>query len=94
MVETSSLMKGMQQGTLRSILERFEGSSNIKLEWYDTLENIPRQEDVFTILVAHEFFDALPFHLIRVCRADRFFLILYVSYTHTRELRRVGTKSC
>lgn len=59
-------MKGMQQGTLQSVLQRFEGSSDVKLEWYDSVENIPRNEDVFTILVAHEFFDALPFHLIRV----------------------------
>ncbi|KAF7331586.1 Protein arginine methyltransferase NDUFAF7 [Mycena kentingensis (nom. inval.)] len=34
------------------------------LEWHDTIDEIKPNADVFTMVVAHEFFDALPFHLI------------------------------
>ena len=60
------MMRGIQQATLLPILDRFTSFSNTNINWYDTVDNIPRNEDVFTILIAHEFFDALPFHLIRV----------------------------
>ena len=60
------MMRGIQQATLLPILDRFTSFSSTNINWYDTVDNIPRNEDVFTILIAHEFFDALPFHLIRV----------------------------
>lgn len=38
-----------------------------KLEWHDSIDEIPPDSKKFTMIIAHEFFDALPFHLIRVC---------------------------
>ncbi|CAL1716922.1 unnamed protein product [Somion occarium] len=66
LVETSPMMKGIQQGTLEQTLYRFGDSANVTLDWYDSLDIIPSQEDVFTMLVAHEFFDALPFHVLQL----------------------------
>jgi SAM-dependent MidA family methyltransferase len=34
--------------------------------WHDAIEEIKHEEDVFTMLVAHEFFDALPVNVIEV----------------------------
>ncbi|THU99919.1 DUF185-domain-containing protein [Dendrothele bispora CBS 962.96] len=36
-----------------------------KLQWHETIESIPKSPTQFTMLIAHEFFDALPIHLLR-----------------------------
>ncbi|KAH9998921.1 S-adenosyl-L-methionine-dependent methyltransferase [Russula vinacea] len=38
--------------------------SSLELHWHDSIEDVPTADGVYTMLVAHEFFDALPFHLI------------------------------
>ncbi|KAL4247601.1 Protein arginine methyltransferase NDUFAF7 [Abortiporus biennis] len=56
LVETSPAMRALQE-------EKLEGSG-FKLTWFNSIDEIPRDEDQFTMIVAHEFFDALPFHLL------------------------------
>ena len=37
------------------------------VQWHTSLHEVPQDPTKFTLLVAHEFFDALPFNLIQVC---------------------------
>lgn len=54
-------MRALQRTTLHS--------ARVPLSWHDALDQIPHRNDRFTMLVAHEFFDALPVHVIEVCPA-------------------------
>ncbi|THH15964.1 hypothetical protein EW146_g4596 [Bondarzewia mesenterica] len=60
LVETSSALRKTQEQRLRFWAEK----SHLKLVWHDSIDDIPAAEDTYTMLVAHEFFDALPVHLI------------------------------
>jgi len=62
LVESSPSLRAVQEKKL----EAWDGKSGLKLHWHDTIENVPTPDGVYTMLVAHEFFDALPFHLIEV----------------------------
>ncbi|RXW25505.1 hypothetical protein EST38_g304 [Candolleomyces aberdarensis] len=53
---------------LRSVQERLQSSphyGDVKLHWYNSITEIPRSPSEYTILVAHEFFDALPIHVLQ-----------------------------
>ncbi|KAG1887080.1 S-adenosyl-L-methionine-dependent methyltransferase [Suillus subluteus] len=60
LVESSPTMRALQEGKLRKASQ--EG--NFETVWHDAIEEIEHEEDVFTMLVAHEFFDALPVNVI------------------------------
>ncbi|ETW83288.1 hypothetical protein HETIRDRAFT_316531 [Heterobasidion irregulare TC 32-1] len=62
LVETSSSLRKIQEQKL----VRWDEAHNIHLSWHDSIDDIPATSgsDSYTILVAHEFFDALPMHLI------------------------------
>lgn len=36
------------------------------IQWHDNLDEIAPTDEQYTMVLAHEFFDALPFHLIEV----------------------------
>lgn len=62
LVETSESMKALQKEKLGPLAAQTGRS----LQWFDSLDDIPADSDKFTMIVAHEFFDALPFHLLQV----------------------------
>lgn len=37
-----------------------------ELLWHDSIDKIPQDSGEYTMLVAHEFFDALPIHVLEV----------------------------
>lgn len=42
-------------------------SSGLEVSWVSALEEIPHNcNETFTMLLAHEFFDALPIHILQV----------------------------
>lgn len=59
-------MRTLQGSKLLSSVQ----NNSLKLVWYDALDEVPRSRDTYTMLVAHEFFDALPVHVIEVCLVD------------------------
>ncbi|KAA1467716.1 DUF185-domain-containing protein [Dentipellis sp. KUC8613] len=60
LVETSASLRAIQEQRLRPWSEKH----NIQVYWHTSLNDIPEKEGSYTMLVAHEFFDALPIHLI------------------------------
>jgi NADH dehydrogenase [ubiquinone] 1 alpha subcomplex assembly factor 7 len=60
LVETSLTLRAIQESTLRPLADTL----GCTLVWHDMIEDVPEDAGVFTALVAHEFFDALPFRLI------------------------------
>ncbi|KAG6832790.1 hypothetical protein H0H92_009408 [Tricholoma furcatifolium] len=57
LVEASPAMRSIQETKLRP----FADNVGCELKWHDTVSSIERS-DAFTMVVAHEFFDALPFY--------------------------------
>ncbi|EJU04917.1 DUF185-domain-containing protein [Dacryopinax primogenitus] len=60
MVENSRVMREMQKG----VLQASAAAQNVQLEWHHDLEEIDPDRNVYTMLVAHEFFDAMPIHML------------------------------
>ena len=65
LVENSLNMRKLQENNLRQLMDR-----GWELRWYDAVDDLldekPALEDVHTIVIANEFFDALPTHIIEV----------------------------
>ncbi|OSX57637.1 hypothetical protein POSPLADRAFT_1155864 [Postia placenta MAD-698-R-SB12] len=61
LIETSSAMRSRQEDKLSGIAQQ----QGWKLEWNSSLNEISSDPSAFTMILAHEFFDALPFHLIQ-----------------------------
>jgi SAM-dependent MidA family methyltransferase len=87
LVESSPALRAVQEKKLQAW-----GGKSLELHWHDSIEDVPTTDGVYTMLVAHEFFDALPFHLIEVRRRH-----LYRCQTDTLDLHRkvikVGKRS-
>ena len=62
LVESSPSLRVVQQKKL----EPWDGKNGLKIHWHDSIDDVPAANGIYTMLVAHEFFDALPFHLIEV----------------------------
>lgn len=62
LVETSPAMRALQESKLHGSMR----NDIPKLVWHDMLDEVPRSPDIYTMVVAHEFFDALPVHVIEV----------------------------
>ncbi|KAH9041591.1 DUF185-domain-containing protein [Lactarius pseudohatsudake] len=60
LVESSLSLRAVQQKKL----EPWDGKNGLKIHWHDSIDDVPAANGIYTMLVAHEFFDALPFHLI------------------------------
>ena len=62
LVESSPALRVVQE----KLLERWGHDKGPELHWHESIDDVPTSNGVYTMLVAHEFFDALPFHLIEV----------------------------
>ncbi|KAF9243450.1 S-adenosyl-L-methionine-dependent methyltransferase [Melanogaster broomeanus] len=60
LVETSGSMRALQREKLHNAKE----ASGFELSWHDSIDDVPHREETYTMLVAHEFFDALPVHVL------------------------------
>ncbi|GJN89885.1 hypothetical protein Rhopal_002874-T1 [Rhodotorula paludigena] len=58
LIEQSDQLKAVQKARLAEA-----GFGETPVEWYADVKAVPESADEFTILVAHEFFDALPIHV-------------------------------
>ena len=65
-------MRAAQKAKLNPIAQKHGWS----LSWHDSLDGLHPDAEKFTLLLAHEFFDALPFHLLQV-RASLISCCLY-----------------
>ncbi|KAI9061060.1 DUF185-domain-containing protein [Trametes sanguinea] len=61
LVETSPAMRAAQEAKLSSLIEQ----QGWKVYWHDGLDRVQPDSTKFTLALAHEFFDALPFHLLQ-----------------------------
>lgn len=59
LVENSPFMRKIQEEKLSKELS----DGNTRLYWYDRIEEIQESSDHWTMIIAHEFFDALPIHV-------------------------------
>ncbi|KAI6123548.1 S-adenosyl-L-methionine-dependent methyltransferase [Pisolithus croceorrhizus] len=60
LIETSPAMRTLQESKLKHAVH----GGSPAIVWHDAVDDIPPSPDTYTMLVAHEFFDALPVHLI------------------------------
>ena len=81
LVESSPALRSVQQKKLLP----WNDKNGLKVHWHDSIDDIPAAEGIYTMLVAHEFFDALPFHLIEVRTRS---LITWKSVNFTSSLLR------
>ncbi|GAA6050042.1 hypothetical protein JCM3770_001929 [Rhodotorula araucariae] len=58
LVEQSDQLKAVQKARLVET-----GFADTPVEWHADVKGVPDASDEFTILIAHEFFDALPIHI-------------------------------
>lgn len=65
LVETSQAMRAAQKERIQPRVD----AMGFTLDWYDSIYDVPDLEEEYTMLVAHEFFDALPIHILQVGRA-------------------------
>jgi SAM-dependent MidA family methyltransferase len=62
LVETSAALRALQDTRLSPSAVKY----GCTFEWHDSLDQIPPTDEEYTMVLAHEFFDALPFHTIEV----------------------------
>ena len=54
-------MRALQQAKLNS-----DKRHNVEIHWHHSINEISSSSSEYTMLVAHEFFDALPIHILQV----------------------------
>jgi SAM-dependent MidA family methyltransferase len=92
LIENSHAMQAIQE-------EKLLPASKVgpwDLSWHDSLDDLPQETGDYTMLVAHEFFDALPINILEV----NFLYRDHIPYSKcillheiSRELSKDGTKS-
>ena len=60
-------MQTIQKQKLRPAVQK---AGKCTLDWHDIIDDIPSEPDIYTMLIAHEFFDALPVNVIQVMSRD------------------------
>ncbi|KAJ9116851.1 hypothetical protein QFC22_004508 [Naganishia vaughanmartiniae] len=64
LVETSEPLRAQQREKIQTRLNTFGGhGSAVKLNFWNWIGEVPVEKDTFTMVLAHEFFDALPINV-------------------------------
>lgn len=96
LIETSPMLREMQLKKLhRFTVKKPTKVYDFPMTWHDSIEEILEQEvdkDTYTVVIAHEFFDALPVHLIEVS-INLCHIISSPLTMFNRNARMVGTTS-
>ncbi|KAK4056623.1 hypothetical protein OIO90_002471 [Microbotryomycetes sp. JL221] len=58
LVENSEALREQQRTKLAE-----NGFADVETKWWNTASEVPQSDDEFTVVIAHEFFDALPIHI-------------------------------
>ncbi|KAF5372745.1 hypothetical protein D9615_010093 [Tricholomella constricta] len=74
LVETSEAMREIQKQKLGSFVDK----AGCDLHWHDNVDRIP-PSPAFSMVVAHEFFDALPFYLLQKTKPDEWREVMIAS---------------
>lgn len=61
LVESSPHLREVQRKKLEEA-----GFGGVETKWWGSVGEVPASEDEFTVVVAHEFFDAMPIHIFEV----------------------------
>ncbi|KAF8633097.1 hypothetical protein AX15_001514 [Amanita polypyramis BW_CC] len=61
LIESSRAMRSVQEKKLESNVQKL----GCEVSWHNTLEELQPSPHTFTMLIAHEFFDALPIHVLQ-----------------------------
>ncbi len=89
LVETSNAMQRMQEERLQSTAKKYGWD----VQWHSSLQDVAHDTQVYTMVLAHEFFDALPFHLLEVMFPTfREFLYVCIDRHCLRKQRKGGTR--
>jgi NADH dehydrogenase [ubiquinone] 1 alpha subcomplex assembly factor 7 len=83
LVENSLSMRRIQEAKLLKPSQE----AGWDLIWHDSIDDIPRESGAYTMLVAHEFFDALPIHVLEVTATSLFSLINTTTYYPSQKSR-------
>ena len=54
-------------------LQPWMDEHDVRISWHQSIDDIPTDDDAYTMLVAHEFFDALPIYYIQVSAFSKVF---------------------
>ena len=63
---TSTLSSLSRHAVQQRKLQAWDSEKGLKIHWRDSIDDMPTANGICTMLVARKFFDALPFHLIKV----------------------------
>ena len=94
LVETSQMMRELQKEKIAK--SKSDNLSQVSVSWHDSIEEILEQEvdgETFTILIAHEFFDALPVYLLEVGATLACCFLTFSHFPRSRNARTDGTMS-
>lgn len=80
-------MRTLQNEKLRPYVEKV----GCQLHWHDSVNDIAPSNQ-YSLVIAHEFFDALPIHLLQVCRLCIILLQLTFWPTNCRKPKTAGMK--
>lgn len=90
LVENSLSMQDIQKNKLLPASEKGVWD----LVWHDALDDVPQGTDEYTMLVAHEFFDALPINVLEASTSSIDILRVIIDIIlYDRELSMDGTRS-
>ncbi|KAF9478849.1 DUF185-domain-containing protein [Pholiota conissans] len=74
LVETSLSMRATQKAHLESA-----NHPNVHLHWHNSINDLSSSSTEYTMLVAHEFFDALPIHILKKAENNTWHEVLVAS---------------